>query len=103
MAPLLLKLSFLFDWLGSENSGFHMTLSGKGKNGADKIISFDLTAKSGDGPYIPCMPAILLAKKLADEKIKAIGAMPCIGIITKNEYLDALSDLDIQWTETIKN
>lgn len=99
-APLLLKLSFLFDWLGSANSGFHMELSGRDKNGADKAINFELTARSGDGPYIPCMPAILIAKKLASREIEDAGASACIGIISKQEYLGALESLDISWTES---
>ncbi len=98
-APLLLKLSFLFDWLGSANSGFHMELSGKGKNGVDKTICFELTARNGDGPYIPCMPAILITKKLASGEIKDAGASACIGIISKQDYLEALESLDISWTE----
>lgn len=98
-APFLLKLSFLFDWLGSVNSGFHMDLSGKDKNGVDKTIRFELIARSGDGPYIPCMPAILVAKKLASGEIKDTGAKACIGIISKKEYLDSLNDLDISWSE----
>ncbi|MEJ2443093.1 MAG: saccharopine dehydrogenase NADP-binding domain-containing protein [Exilibacterium sp.] len=99
-APLLLKLSFLFDCLGSANSAFHMDLKGRGKNGENKTVQFELTARSGDGPFIPCMPAILLAKKLANDEIKIKGATPCIGIITKKEYLDALGELDIRWTES---
>lgn len=99
-APLLLKLSFLFDWLGTANSGFYMTLIGKGENNTDKTIQFELIAKNGDGPYIPCMPAILLAKKLANSEIKYTGAHACIGIINRQEYLDALASLDISWTES---
>lgn len=98
-APILLKLSFLFDWLGSASSGFHMDLSGKDENDTDKTIRFELMAKSGDGPFIPCMPAILLAKKLAKGDLKDKGAMPCVGLMTRDEYLNALSDLDISWIE----
>lgn len=99
-APLLLKLSFLFDWLGSENSGFHMDLTGKDKDGENKTIRFELTARSGDGPFIPCMPAILLTKKLVSGEIEDKGATPCVGIITLEEYLDALGQLDISWSES---
>jgi saccharopine dehydrogenase-like NADP-dependent oxidoreductase len=99
-APALLKLSFLFDWLGSANSGFHMNLTGKDLSDEDKTIRFELTARSGDGPFIPCMPAILLAKKLANNEIRDRGATPCVGIISKEEYLDALGDMDISWTES---
>lgn len=96
-APLMLKTSYMFDWLGSSNSAFHMELSGKDKAGHDKTIKFELTARSGDGPYIPCMPAILLAKKLADDKVLERGAYACMGFISKDEYLTALSEMDISW------
>lgn len=99
-APLLLRLSFMFDWLGSSNSAFHMKLTGKDHAGLDKTITFELTAKSGDGPYIPCMPAILLTKKIALNTIEQKGATPCIGLITLSEYLDSLNSLDIQWQKT---
>lgn len=99
-APLLFRLSFLFDWLGTANSGFHMNLTGNDKNGFPKTINFELTAKSGDGPYIPCMPAVILCKKIANGEIKNTGAQPCIGLITLDEYLEALGNLDITWSET---
>lgn len=96
-APLLLKTSFLFDRLGTADSGFYMALSGIGKNGAPKTIHFDLTARAGHGPYIPCMPSILLAKKLAAGEIDKTGAYPCLDFITLDDYLAALKELDIQW------
>lgn len=97
-APIMLRTSYLFDWFGSANSGFHMELSGIGKDRSNKKITFELTARSGDGPYIPCMPAILMTKKLANGTIKEAGAIPCMGMITLKEYLDALGDLHISWT-----
>ena len=96
-AALMLRASFLFDALGSTNSAFHMVLSGKDKQGTDKTITFELIARDGDGPYIPCMPAILLTKKLANNDIAQTGAYPCMGFISKDEYLDALSHLAISW------
>lgn len=97
MAPALLKISFLFDWIGSSDSGFHMVLSGSGKTEPQKTIRFELTAKSGDGPNIPCMPAILMTQKLIAGEIKQVGAYPCIGFITRDEYLNALMDKNITW------
>ena len=64
-AELLLRLSLLFDRLGSSRSGFHMYLSGTGQDGTRRRARFFLIARSGHGPYIPCMPAILLARRLA--------------------------------------
>ena len=98
-ATTLLRISFLFDWLGSSNSAFHMKLQGTDNNGRDRTIAFDLIARDGDGPYIPCMPSILLAKKLARKTLQKTGASACVDLISLKEYLDALKALHISWQE----
>lgn len=100
VAPLLLKLSNGFDRFGSDRSGFFLSLSGKDHQGKAKTVNFELTAESGDGVYIPCIPAILLARQLADGKLHQQGAMPCLGLISRDDYLSALAQLRITWTET---
>lgn len=94
-AGQLLKLAFLFDRFGSGRSGFHMFLSGTGPDGRPKLVRFFMVARSGHGPYIPCMPAILLARKLARGAINARGATACVDLIDLDEYLAALDGLDI--------
>jgi len=96
-AKPLLWLSNVFDRFGSDQSGFHMRLTGQGADGQPHEVRFELTARSGDGPYIPCIPAILLAKGLAQGTITAMGAQPCMGLITLDAYLAALADFDITW------
>ena len=98
-APILLKISRIFDPFGKDDSGFYMHFYGKDEEGKDKELGFDIVARHGDGLYIPSMPAILMAKKLAKGEIKDIGAHPCVGFITLNEYLDALKVFDIEWRE----
>lgn len=91
----LLKLAFLFDPLGGSRSGFHMFLSGIGRDGKPRTVRFFIVARSGHGPYIPCIPAILLTRKLARDELSVRGAMPCLDLITLDEYLAALDGLDI--------
>ncbi len=102
LAAPLLKVAGLFDIFGTANSAFYMKLVGTDNANHPKEITFDLTALSGDGPYIPCMPAILMAKKLANNTLKETGAHPCVGFISRDEYLSALAPLDISWEEEIK-
>ena len=96
-AGLLLKIAAYFDRFGSNKSAFYMSMIGTNQENKKKTITFELTALSGDGPYVPCMPAILLAKKLARNEISKKGAYPCVGFITLGEYLSALEPLDISW------
>ncbi|MDA0782498.1 MAG: saccharopine dehydrogenase NADP-binding domain-containing protein [Proteobacteria bacterium] len=103
LSRLLLRISFLFDSIGKDDSGFYMLLSGKDESGNDKYIQFDLVARHGDGLCIPSVPAIILAKKLANGEIDKTGATPCIDLITMDEYLDVLSEFDIEWQTTYPN
>lgn len=100
LAPYLLKISRVFDPFGKDDSGFYMTLAGTDEGGRQKEIIFDLVARHGDGLYIPSMPAILMAKKLASGQIQESGAYPCVGFITIEEYLEALREFEIQWKDT---
>jgi hypothetical protein len=92
----LLKLAFAFDRFGSGRSGFHMVLTGTGHDGKAMERRFMIIARSGHGPYIPCMPAILLAKRLAGGEIAQRGAKPCIDLIDLDSYIAALEGLDIE-------
>ncbi len=65
------------------------------QDGRAKERRFHLIARSGHGPYIPCMPAILLARQLARGLLTMRGATPCLDLIDLETYLNALEGLDI--------
>lgn len=94
-AGLLLRASFVFDPLGSGRSGFHMTIKGRAHDGSPLTRRHWIIARQGHGPNIPCMPAILIARKLARGVTLVSGARPCLDLITLEEYLAALDGLDI--------
>ena len=94
-AKALLRASFVFDPLGSGRSGFHMAIHGRDPAGAMITNRHWMIARQGDGPNIPCMPAILLARRLARGEALAPGARPCLDLIDLGEYLAALEGLDI--------
>ncbi len=96
---MFLKIAKMFDWMGSSNSAFYMTLSGKGKNSQQKKKTIYILAKEGDGPNIPCVPAIILAKKIAKQQELKSGAFPCVGIIGLESYMDELGGLHIRLLE----
>jgi hypothetical protein len=94
-ASFLLSLSHMFDRFGTADGGMHIVISGKDKNGAAKKVKWFIIAKDGDGPQIPCVPAIMLAKKLITDTIITRGAFPCVGMITLDEYMHELSAFSI--------
>ena len=101
MARPLLTISDWFNGLGSDVGGMHVTLSGTGVNGQSLARSWFIIAEAGDGPQIPCVPAILLAKRLAqgDPSLKP-GARACIGLVTLDDYVGELGRFAIRTFET---
>ncbi|MCP5361145.1 MAG: saccharopine dehydrogenase NADP-binding domain-containing protein [Hyphomicrobiales bacterium] len=95
-ARALLKASHWLDWLGTENGGMFMRIQGKRINGESHSITWYIIAKNGDGPHIPTIPAILLAKKLAMGGPLPTGAMPCVAMVPLDDYLNALSGYAIK-------
>src|SRR6202041_3691662 len=89
-AKFLLSLSHFFDVFGTTNGGMHMLINGTGKDGKPLKIKWFIIAKDNDGPQIPCIPAIILSKKIISGKLHLSGAMPCVEMITLDEYMKQL-------------
>lgn len=100
LAPLaapLLRLSPLFDCLGSARSGFFMHMQGSAPDGTALEKSLYIIARQGHGPHLPTIPALVMARKLvADRSSLPAGAMPCTGLMQLDEYMAAIGDLDIE-------
>lgn len=94
-ANLFLKLSHLFDRFGSDQGGMHMIITGKDKKGNSKTIRWFIIAKDNDGPYIPTIPSIILTKKLLQGDLNVTGAMPCVNLISLEEYLAELEGRNV--------
>ena len=81
------------DWVASRMNGLGGTLAGmlvavlgRRADGSRVRAEWHLTADALHGPEIPCMPAILLARKLANGGIAQRGAFPCIGFLSLPEF-----------------
>ena len=53
-------------------------------------------AAQNHGPFVPCGAAIALVRKIAAGTSLPVGARPCVGLLTVEEYLAPLSNLDIR-------
>jgi saccharopine dehydrogenase-like NADP-dependent oxidoreductase len=102
VAELFLKTSYWFDFLGTDKSAFYMEMTGTSKSGGHHQVNFDLVARKGDGPLIPCTPAIAMALKLAEDTSGLKGAMPCMGILNLDDILNELRPLNITWKTSMK-
>jgi NAD(P)-dependent dehydrogenase (short-subunit alcohol dehydrogenase family) len=72
--------------LGGELAGMLVSVLGSRRDGSRARAEWHLTADALHGPEIPCMPAILLARKLANGGIAQRGAFACTGFLTLAEF-----------------
>jgi hypothetical protein len=98
-AKFLLSLSHIFDSFGTTSGGMHMLIKGITKEGKPLEIKWFIIAKDNDGPQIPAVPAIILSKKIIRGQLDARGAMPCVGMITLEEYMKELEEFSIKQYE----
>lgn len=96
-APALVGAARLFDVFGTQDSGFYMEISGRGASGVPQRVVFDLVARAGDGPMIPCLPAVVLALQLARGAVGWRGAGPCFGVVALDDLLNEMRALRVSW------
>jgi hypothetical protein len=92
-AVALNRMAGWLDGLGGEWGGMRVSVLGRHVDGRRLRRSWLLTAPAVDGPEIPCMPAILLARRMAAGHVPEPGAMACTGLL----QLDEFTPLFAQW------
>ena len=85
-ARLLDRAASWLDAFGSERGGMLVSVEGKKADGSRARVEWHLVADANHGPEIPCMAAILLARKLARGEIAQCGAHPCMGFLTLADF-----------------
>jgi hypothetical protein len=80
-------LAGIFDAAAGEKGGMRVSVVGDRSDGGGRVRrTWQLTAPAMDGPEIPCMAAILLARRLARGEVFQSGAFPCMGFLTLSEF-----------------
>jgi hypothetical protein len=95
LASPLNRLSRWMEPVVSDKGGMFVRLDGQGRDGAPLRIEWNLIAEKNHGPHIPCGAAIALARKLGSGAALPRGAMPCVGLLTVEEFLEPVRDLSI--------
>lgn len=95
LANLLIKGSALFKAFGTTTGGLQIWISNqKGQKASTAIVA------PKNGPRIPTAPAVIMAKKLLQNRIIEYGAFPCMGFIQADELQDFLSPFGIALLKT---
>ena len=94
----LMRAAGAFRFMGTGRSAMFVRLRGTGPDGREMVLDWELVAEGNEGMNVPCMAAVALARKLAAGELPATGAMPCVGLVSLEEYLAELSGLKIKVT-----
>ena len=91
------------EWLidfGTDAGGMHVRIAGRDGSGKYRQVMWMLTALQGHGPQIPCIAAIVIARKLMQDRLDdVIGARACLDLMTLEDFDAAVQELDIRWEE----
>jgi hypothetical protein len=83
LVPLARPLRTMSEWfrrLGDNRGGMTVVAMGQNSAGEAVMATWALVAQK-DGPNVPVLPALAVIRGLAEERIKARGAMPCAGLL----------------------
>ena len=83
---LLHQAGRLFDPFGSPDGGMVVRVRGEDAEGKPRQFAWHITAADHHGPEIPCMAAILLARRLSRGEVPRPGAQPCMGLLPLYEF-----------------
>ncbi len=90
-------------FLGSDRSAFDVRVTGHAQGGTLER-RYSLIADGGDGPWIPCLAAALLARRLAKQQDAAealsYGAYPAIEVLPLADFEQAFSEFQIATEQT---
>ena len=95
LAGPLLRAKRTLRFLGSDRGGMFVTLSGCDAGGRDRELHWHLIAGSGDGPFVPGIASVILAKRLAADQGPPPGARACFALFTVADFEAEVADLDI--------
>jgi hypothetical protein len=94
-AATLDRWARVLDRFGSETGGMLVALTGVRLDGSTARVEWHMTARMGHGPEIPCIAAILLARKLVHGALAQTGAFACMGFLSLAEFERELARWDI--------
>jgi hypothetical protein len=92
-----MALARLLYRFGTDRGGMTVTLAGEGRDGKPLRRTWTLVAGSGHGPFVPCGPAAILARRLATDRASdPPGASACVARFRLEELTLCLGHLDIE-------
>jgi hypothetical protein len=93
------RMAALFDAFGGRWGGMQVQIIGATAEGVRLSRTWTLQAPAMHGPEIPCMTAILLARRMAAGAQLPAGAFPCMGFVSLAEFAPLFARWEISTRE----
>jgi saccharopine dehydrogenase-like NADP-dependent oxidoreductase len=95
LAGLLNFAAPALDFLGSSLGGMLVRVTGMNSDGAFVKRAWHIAADNDHGPEIPCMAAILLARKIATNQMQSTGAFACMSMLVLKDFESEFAKWDM--------
>lgn len=97
----LKRAADLFQSCGTDAGAMHVSVFGATCEGQSVSRRWQLVATHGDGPYVPTLAASALIRKLSAGSHHFVGAVPCVGLLTLEDFAREMRGLKITTSETL--
>jgi hypothetical protein len=98
-AGWLKRMADALKGLGTDAGAMHVTVTGRQPRGGTQTRTWHLVATHGDGPFVPTLAAAALVRKLQHGELPFIGARPCVGCLTLDDFAREAEGLHITMAE----
>jgi Saccharopine dehydrogenase NADP binding domain len=99
-ARWLKRAADLFQTWGTDAGAMHVSVKGLADDGRPIRRSWQLLATRGDGPYVPTLAASALIRKISNQSLRKLGAMPCLGLLSLDDFTVEMQGLNIVTSES---
>lgn len=89
------RIASTLDRFGGEKAGMLVSVTGEKADRTRARAEWHLTVEATTGPEIPCLPAILLTRRLAKRAPVGPGAFACMGLLRLADFEPEFSRLGI--------
>jgi saccharopine dehydrogenase-like NADP-dependent oxidoreductase len=96
MASGLNHMAKFFDRWGGPSGGMRVSIEGRRTDGMSLRRTWQLSAPALNGPEVPCMAAILLARRIARGALAVRGAHACMTYLTLDDFEPEFARWDIR-------
>lgn len=86
LASPLTRVKQHLRFLGGTSGGLVVRLTGYNRDGQPRRRTIGLVVRDNEGPHVPAIPPVVVARKLLSGALKAQGATACVGFMTLDEF-----------------